>query len=63
MRKYKVRGTYEVELESNNKRDAEVFGGQLITIDRKHYSIKSLKPTLSIRPNKTIVGKVTKWKK
>jgi len=63
MRKYKIKGNYWIEVEATNKRDAESHAQQLITLDRKHYSIKSLNPTLSTTPKKTIIGKVTKWKK
>lgn len=62
MRKYKIYGKYSIELEANNKRDAEIYAQQLITIDRKHYSIKHLKPTFTFSRVKTVIGKITKYK-
>lgn len=62
MREYTIKGNYEITVQATNKTDAEIYAQQLIAIDRNHYSIKHLKPKLSLMPKSTKVGKITKWK-
>ena len=62
LREYIVKGEYEITVTATNKRDAETYASQLITLNRKHYGIKTLNPTLTTRRKSTKLGKIKKFK-